>query len=49
MLELTASGFRPSADATTPLRLSFDTVVEGAAVRARWNDGDDFYYRFFTP
>lgn len=48
-LEPAATGFRPTADAATPLRLTFDWVADGQALRARWNDGDDFLYRFFTP
>ena len=47
-LEPTATGFRPPAGPNSPLRLSFDQVVDGKAQRARWNGGDDTYYRFFT-
>jgi D-alanyl-D-alanine carboxypeptidase len=49
VLELTASGFQPTADHNSPLRLNFDAIVEGRALRGRWNDGDDIFYRFFTP
>ncbi|HEU5432057.1 MAG TPA: serine hydrolase domain-containing protein, partial [Thermomicrobiales bacterium] len=48
-LQLTATGFQPTAEPNSPLRLIFDAIVDGHALRARWNSGDDVYYRFFTP
>lgn len=48
-LTLTPAGFQPAEPPNTPLRLSFDAIVEGKALRVRWNDGDDLFYRFFTP
>ena len=49
VLELTAAGFQPTADHNSPLRLNFDAIVDGKALRVHWNDGDDIFYRFFTP
>jgi hypothetical protein len=48
-LQATATGFQPTADPNSPLRLNFDAIVNGQALRARWNAGDDIFYRFFTP
>jgi hypothetical protein len=31
------------------IQLTFDAIVDGQARRARWNSGDDLFYRFFTP
>ncbi len=45
----TPTGFQPTADHNSPLRLTFDALVEGQALRVRWNGGDDIFYRFFTP
>jgi D-alanyl-D-alanine carboxypeptidase len=47
-LQSTATGFQPTEDPNSPLRLTFDAIVGGQALRARWNSGD-VYYRFFTP
>jgi hypothetical protein len=47
-LQSTATGFQPTADPNSPLRLTFDAIVDGRALRARWNSGD-VSYRFFTP
>ena len=41
-------GFRLGDDPQSPERISFDTVVDGAALRARLAGGAE-YYRFFTP
>lgn len=49
LLTLTPSGFQPQAPVNTPLRLTFDGIAFGQALRASWNSGDDHYYRFFTP
>jgi hypothetical protein len=49
VLELTANGVQPMADAKTPLWLRFNAIVDGAALRSCWNDGDDIFSRFFTP
>jgi CubicO group peptidase (beta-lactamase class C family) len=40
--------FRVGDDPDSPERISFDTIVEGEALRARLAGGAD-YYRFFTP
>jgi len=40
--------FRVGNDPDSPERISFDTIVEGEALRARLIGGAD-YYRFFTP
>jgi CubicO group peptidase (beta-lactamase class C family) len=42
------AGFRVGDDPHSPERITFDTVVDGEALRARQAGGAD-YYRFFTP
>lgn len=47
MTPLRAGTFRVGKDERSPERLSFDTLVEGRAIRATYSGHD--YYRTFTP
>jgi hypothetical protein len=47
LVSLGGARFRIGDDERSAERLSFDTIVEGEALRANYSGGD--YYRFFTP
>ncbi len=47
LVSLGSGRFRVGADERSAERLTFDTVVEGEALRANYSCAD--YYRFFTP